>query len=172
MSNELTIIVGVPQVTVNYVEHIHDIYNIFGKSNKTIVYTGHSIGGLLAKSMGSFYHVPSVAFESLNYYHSLFSAAMTSYSSHIEFITNGFQMINVYSPSQLFAQVESNSTMNIELPKWKGSLDYINPYDSTCLIAAGCAVDGRYDGFCDNIMGIEQYKYLFSLWNRTRSDMN
>ena len=53
----------------------------------------------------------------------------------------------------------------------KGSLEYINPYDATCLIAAGCADDESYDGFCDQIIGLEKYKYLFTLWNRTRSDM-
>ena len=155
ISNKLTQIVGVPQITNDYVLLNKDTYDLFGANESIkIVYVGHSIGGLLAKALGSTYHVPSVVIESLNYYHSMFSAAMSSYSAKINFITNGFQMINVYSPSQLFAQFESNSTMNIELPQWKGSLEYINPYDATCLIAAGCADDESYDGFCDQIIGL------------------
>ena len=45
--------------------------------------------------------------------------------------TNGFQMIKIYSPSQAFVQFEVNScksTMNTQLPKWKGFLNYINSY--------------------------------------------
>ena len=79
-------------------------------------------------------------------------------------------MINVYSPSQLFAQLGKKPTMNIELPKWKGNLEYMNPYDVMCLIAAGCT-DGRYDGLCSSLIGMDEYLSLFSLWRRTRSDI-
>ena len=171
ISQKLIFYVGVPEIASSYIAANSQIYKEIYNKNITAVYTGHSIGGILAKSVGAYFHVPSVSIESLNYYHSMFDAAMSFYTQHDEFLTNGFQTINLYSPSQLFAQVESNSTMNIELPKWKGSLDYINPYEATCLIAAGCSVDERYDGFCDAVMGINNYRYLFSLWNRTRSDI-
>lgn len=62
--------------------------------------------------------------------------------------TNGFQMIKIYSPSQAFVQFEVNScksTMNTQLPKWKGFLNYINSYQTECLIVIGLVVDDIYD---------------------------
>lgn len=76
-------------------------------------------------------------------------------------------MINEYSPSQLFAQFGKKQTMNIELPKWKENLEYMNPYDVMCLIAAGCTVDGPYDGLCSSLIGMDEYLSLFSLWRKT-----
>ena len=73
-------------------------------------------------------------------------------------------------PSQLFAQVETNSSSNFELPLWKGLTKTISPYEATCLIMADCSIDARYDDYCDSVMGIEQYKYLYKIWNRTRCD--
>lgn len=171
LSQRLSFIVGIPRISTDYIELTGQAYNIIKEENITVVYTGFSVGGLLAKRIGAYYHVPSISFESLNYYHSVYGAAISLYYDKIEFITNGFEMINIYSPSQLFAQEETNSTMNIKLPKWKGLFNYINPYEAICLIDAGCAVDEKYDGFCDAILGMDQYKYLFSLWNRNSSDM-
>lgn len=171
LSQRLSFIVGIPRISADYIELTGQAYDIVSSQNITTVYTGFSVGGLLAKGIGSYFNVPSVSFESLNYYHSVYGAAISLFYDEIKFVTNGFEMINLYSPSQLFAQEEANATMNIKFPKWKGLFDYINPYEAVCLIAAGCAVDERYDGFCDSIIGMDQYKYLFSIWNRTRSDM-
>lgn len=172
LSERLSLYMGSTQVTPRYIDFNIEIFNKLKGKTGTTIYTGHSIGGILAKSIGDSYNVPSVAFESLNYYRSLFHASMEIYTGESMFTTNGFEMINSYSPSQLFATSEANATMNIKLPKWKSYLDNLNPYETMCTIAAGCATDLRFDDFCNVTIGMKQYLHLFTLWNRTRTNLN
>lgn len=60
-------------VLCNIDHHTMEVFNISG------VYTGFSIGGLMAKGIGSYFNASSVAFESLNFYHSGFDAAMSRF---------------------------------------------------------------------------------------------
>ena len=177
LTEHLTFFIGVAQVSPRYVRFNLEFHN-HSLENKTVVYTGHSIGGMLAKSMGIAYLAPSISFESLSYFRSLYQATMQFntgeefYDNRVRdfFQVNGFKMINAYSPSQFFSALETNATMNILLPRWKRFFDFVNPYDTMCTIAAGCSTDTRYDYLCNATIGYSQYLHLFKLWNRTRPD--
>ncbi|OHT05774.1 hypothetical protein TRFO_26461 [Tritrichomonas foetus] len=171
LTEHLTFFVGVTQISPRYVKFNLNIHNNLALNSSDVVYTGHSIGGILAKSMGTSFSSPSISFESLSYYRSLFQATMQLYTSGEDmFGSNGFEMINSYSPSQIFSSSERNATLNALLPKWKTYYDLVNPYDTFCTIAAGCATDERYDGLCNATVGFDKYLHLFTLWNRTRSN--
>lgn len=171
LTERLTFYIGVSQVSPRYIDFNLEVMNYIRAQNISAVFIGNSIGGMLAKSVGDSYHYPSIAFESLNYYRSLFHASMELYNGKDMFLTNGFEMINTYSPAQLFAAEEKNATMNIKLPRWKGFIKPMNPYETLCVVAAGCTVDGRYDNFCNATIGYDQYMYLYELWNRTRFEI-
>lgn len=166
ISHALIIYIGVPQVTAEFAGLIHDFP--FNPEFKFLI-TGHSIGGLIAKSASAVYGHPFIAFESLNYYQSYLSASNHFYAGWDETF-EGSKMINLYSPSRVVTQEEKGATMNIKLPKYKNNFENFNPYELTCMMAAGCAVDARYDGFCDAVMGMDNYIDLFHYWGRRRSD--
>lgn len=146
----------------------HDQY-LF--ANKSVAYVGHSIGGLIAKGIGSKRNLPAVAFETLEYYHSLFHMSINSDSfSSFDFKSERSKLMNIYSPSQLLSEAEETSTINVLLPQWKPAYHFTNAYETFCSVAAGCATNARYDEFCKSVMGQDEFYKLFRIWNRTRSD--
>lgn len=110
--------------------YIHCIYNfvaidkkftMYDKvqfENSTIIYVGHSIGGLIAKAIGSKRNVPAVSFETLEYYHSLFHVTINSDSGK-DFSSEKLKIFTIFSPTQIFSEVEKTSMINVNLPKWK-----------------------------------------------------
>lgn len=156
----------------NFAYFANNLYTVYDKvhfENATMIYVGHSIGGLIAKAISSKRNVPSVSFESFEYYHSLFHITINSDSS-VGFSSEKLKILNVFSPSQIFSEIEKTSMMNIILPKWKEIYQFTNAYETFCMVAAGCANDARYDQFCNSVIGKKNFLKLFGLWNRTRSD--
>lgn len=151
-----------------FANNLFTVYDKMNFENSTIIYVGHSIGGLIAKAIGSKRNVPSVAFESLEYYRSLFH--MTINSDSVNFSSDKLKIFNIFSPSQIFSEIEQTSMINVNLPKWKGIYQFANAYDTFCMVAAGCATDARYDQFCNAVIGRNSFLNLFKLWNRSRSD--
>lgn len=157
------------QNTAYFANSLYDVYDKVNFRNATIIYIGHSIGGLIAKGISSRRNVPSVAFESLEYYRSLFHMSV-NIDSFTEFSSQKMKILNVFSPSQLFSEAEDTSAINVILPEWREIYQFVNAYDTFCMIAAGCATDARYDQFCDSVIGRDNFHHLFKLWNRSRSD--
>lgn len=152
-----------------FANHLYTGYDKEHYGNSTIIYVGHSIGGLIAKGIGSKRNVPSVAFECLEYYHSLFHMTINS-DTGVGFSSEKLKMMNIYSPTQIFSEVEKTAMINVNLPKWKEIYQFTNAYETFCMVAAGCATDARYDQFCNAVIGKNNFLNLFRLWNRSRSD--
>ena len=162
-------------------EFIYNTHENIEKQNINVVYTGYSAGGMLAKTLGIEYNVPSIAFNSLQTYYSTFSHMYKLFINNQKmqktkhkgpslpfdyFVhRNTVKMINLYSPNQILSMPEKGPTINIEVPnvKIKDSIEMM------CLIASGCDVTGKYDDFCLPIIGSKKYKRFFDSWNRSRS---
>ena len=123
LSRVLNNVVCVPQITNKFASNIYMFVDRSLKKNVSTVFVKHSVGWITAKAIGSNFRIPSVAFESLNNDRSKFNAALSLLSNHTKYLINGYKLINVFSPSQIFSQYDSNSTANIELPKWKSQLE-------------------------------------------------
>lgn len=161
-------------------EFIYYSYNNIIKQNITAIYTGYSAGGILAKTLGIEYNVPSIAFNSLQTYYSTFFYMYDIYISSQKnkkkhrgpLIPRNYlmdmkttKMINWYPPNLIFSMPEKGPTINIEVPivKIKDSIEMM------CLIASGCDISGKYDDFCLPILGSNKYMRFYDLWNRSRS---
>ncbi|KAK8865071.1 hypothetical protein M9Y10_010602 [Tritrichomonas musculus] len=51
LSQRLSFIVGIPRISADYIELTGQAYDNVSSQNKTTVYTGFSVGGLLAKGI-------------------------------------------------------------------------------------------------------------------------
>lgn len=160
---------------------IYNSYENIAQQNITAIYTGYSAGGMLAKTIGIEYNVPSIAFNSLQTYYSTFSHMYKLFINHqkmqktkrrgpslpFDYFVHRktVKMINLYSPNQIFSMPEKGPTINIEVPnaRIKDSIEMM------CLVASGCDVSGKYDNFCLPILGFKKYMRFFDLWNRSRS---
>jgi hypothetical protein len=82
--------------------------------------------------------------------------------------SEGF-VVNEVSGKTMWAMIDEFTMSNYRLPGTSGFTHPTNPYETFCLVAAGCVSDDRYDHICNETVGWEQYRQFFTLWNRNRS---
>jgi hypothetical protein len=130
------------------------------------VFSGHMSGGVLSKALASEEQEGgyAVAFEAPVFQYS-YIAASTQNATSAEYET-----VNVYSDSSLFSALEEGLTMNLRLPRAQSVLAPASPYDTLCLIAAGCTETDEYDGLCEQLIGKERFVEFFELWLRKRNE--
>jgi hypothetical protein len=78
-------------------------------------------------------------------------------------------IINEASGSSVFAMDDTLAKWNYRIPDWQKWWRPASPYDTFCLLAAGCVHDDRYDALCSAAVGKEQYRDFFTSWNRNRT---
>jgi hypothetical protein len=127
-----------------------------------IVVTGHSSGGLYAKDTVSGLGCYGVAFESPQ----MFGSTLQLFSDYYD--DSSRRISNVYSAGSLFSMMEHGTIQNLYLPSYQSHIKPANPYETFCLIAAGCVIDDRYDHLCSSAIGEKVYLDYFKKWDRRR----
>jgi hypothetical protein len=127
------------------------------------VFVGHAAGGLIAKAMGSLFRTYSVAFDAEQY---LLSTLGANAPPDLQ---SFFKLVNVYAESSFFTRAEQYGTESISLPAFRSFFAFPNPYETFCMVAAGCVSDDTFDIFCNATIGIQRYRDFFAFWNRSRS---
>jgi hypothetical protein len=151
--------------------------NRLGRKSNSFDFTvcvGHGAYGLLTKGIAAQNNQSGVSFDSSEFSQSPVSvfqgweqspiAGSENYVYHYQ-SDNGF-MISDEGPDV--------ARMRSVLPARSGlKALFSTPSvpDTFCRVAAGCAVDGRYDYLCSTILGsTEAFRELFRLWDRERFD--
>jgi hypothetical protein len=156
--------VGAKQLSRSvFVESVNAVEQFQAQVGQLPLFTGHFSGGLISKSAAMEFGSWTIAFESLLYG----STAMALCTEEPN--ETGFRMLNVYSGSSFFSAAESDSIgLNIRLPDEQALWKPANPYETFCLIAAGCTDDDRFDNLCDEAIGRKKYVEYFEAWERSR----
>jgi hypothetical protein len=81
-----------------------------------------------------------------------------------------YSIINEASGTSIFATDDEMAKWNYRMPDWQKWWKPSNPYETFCLLAAGCVDDDRYDHICNASVGAERYREYFASWNRERFD--
>jgi hypothetical protein len=174
LSENVATSLGIRQLSTDYASFASTAHNStqdFG--NNTILFTGHGVGGMLTKGVGTSFHENAVSFEGLPYHRSVFASAMTisrGLAGEHPFPDNSYQIVGVWSPQSFLSFEDSNLSVTVQLPNKKNYLRPLSPYDTVCMIAAGCVTDARFDGYCDSAIGHDSYLTMFRYWNRSRID--
>jgi hypothetical protein len=126
---------------------------------------GHMSGGILAKALGAFYNVTSFSFEAPVLQHSQASFYVNSDAN----MGAGYRMMNVFSGSTLFSAHEENISMNVRFPNYQSYLKPANPYETLCMMEAGCTNTDRMDQLCATAVGADRYMSYFRRWDRERT---
>lgn len=167
--------------STKFTETIYNLHTNLSYLNSTIVYTGYSAGGMLAKSLSILYDdSQSIAFNSLQSYYSTFLhlskiSIADKNKKNINFVDQFLQafihkksnkIVNLYSPDSIKNQPEIGPSINYQSPNVKIK----SPSEMLCLLSAGCDTSGKYEDFCASILGSEKkYGLFFDRWNRSRN---
>jgi hypothetical protein len=133
------------------------------KSIDPLVFAGHMSGGIVSKALATDQGSYAVAFESPAYRYSYIAASTKDNSTSAEYET-----VNVYSETSLFSVLEPSITLNVRLPQEQSIFNPANPYETLCLIAAGCATDDQFEALCEQLIGRETFREFFDRWLRPR----
>jgi hypothetical protein len=165
---------GIRQLSVEFVDFVNktEVW-VLGRNAGLTLWTGHSIGGFLAKGAGTAFHGPTVSFEALEYHGSVYGNTMSlklaGQTSPKAWDDNSWEIVSVWSPQSFLSRLEPNMSVNAQLPNLKNYLHILTPADTFCMVAAGCATDSTFDNLCNLTVGNSTYTRMFSAWNRDRS---
>jgi hypothetical protein len=129
------------------------------------VLVGHSHAGLVTRAVAMKDGIYGVSFEGSSYEFSPIEGFFGEISKPAQ-----YAIINEASGTSLFAMDDEMSMWNYRMPDWQHWWKPANPYETFCLVAAGCVNDNRYDHLCDVSVGLSRYKEFFASWNRKRTD--
>jgi hypothetical protein len=160
-----TVFIGLTPVSLSYERLGNDHYDwVIKTTGRSPTLIGHMSGGLIAKAVGTRLNERVVAFES-----PMFSASLLD---RMNLSREYLNFVNVYSSGSLFTMQEDGTVQNVFLPQYQSLWKPANPYETFCVIAAGCVVDDRYDQLCGSAVGDEKYVEYFRKWNRNRTPLN
>jgi hypothetical protein len=129
------------------------------------VFVAHSHGGVVARALALTREMAAVTFESSQYDLSPLQGFLGPIDPTTEYV-----MVNELSGPSVFAMEDSLAKWNYRMPDWQKWWKPANPYETFCLLAAGCVADDRYDHICNESVGNEQYRNYFTSWHRKRTD--
>jgi hypothetical protein len=132
---------------------------------KRSVMVGHSHMAVVSRALAMHKEMYGVTFEGSQYEFSPLHGFFGSPPKHME---GG--IVNEASGKSLFAMDDTIAKWNFRMPDWQKWWKPSNPYETFCLLAAGCVYDDRYDHICNASVGHERYVEYFSSWNRERTD--
>jgi hypothetical protein len=157
---------GLTEASPEFFKHGRDsAAEVCNTTGKCPIFTGHMSGGFMAKGLAVDRDGDAVAFEAPRYIYSRLSAEI-----HEE-RTATWNIVNVFSDTSLFSMTDVNVTDNIKLPGFQSVARPANPYETFCLIAAGCVRDDTFDHLCTEAIGEQQFKTYFEGWRRSRIDV-
>jgi hypothetical protein len=128
-------------------------------------FAGHMSGGILAKALGARFNVTGFAFEAPVLAHSQAASYVGSDANR----GAGYRMVNAFSGSTFFSAHEDNISMNVRFPNYQSYVKPANPYETFCMMAAGCLDTDRVDQLCATAVGADLYMSYFRRWSRERS---
>jgi hypothetical protein len=128
------------------------------------LFSGHMSGGIVAKALATEMESYASAFESPAFKYSYIEASTNQ--THPSAV---YKTINVYSDNSLFSVLEDSVTLNVRLPPAQSVFKPATPYETFCLIIAGCSVTDEFDGICTQLIGAQKFTQFFELWFRPRN---
>jgi hypothetical protein len=128
------------------------------------LFSGHMSGGIVAKALAKDLESYAAAFESPAFKYSYIEASTDQTRPSAV-----YRSINVYSGSSILSVLEDSITMNVKLPSAQSLFKAATPYDTFCLVAAGCTITDEFDGICAQLIGVEKFEKFFELWLRKRN---
>jgi hypothetical protein len=134
------------------------------KIDHNLVYIGHGSSGLFVKGLAMMFHQYGVALESGQF------DCSPPYGTFDLDDPAEFSLLNVYSGTSFLSMPEEAVRGNLMLPDVHSIWQPPNIYETFCVIAAGCISDDSFDNLCDQMVGIDTYKWYFDSWGRTRLD--
>jgi len=133
-----------------------------GETGEFPLFVGHMNGGLIAKALSVHNKGQSIAFESQDLGSSLLIARVKTND------WSGNEILNIHSDDSFFAFPEFGLSQNVKLPTYHAFWAFVTPYQTFCVIAAGCADDDRYDHICTTMVGKCEYARYHEVWGRAR----
>jgi hypothetical protein len=137
---------------------------LFGYGSRPVM-TGHSHSGLPMRAIAMKNGIYGISFEGSQYDLSPLHGFFGYPKEEVE-----YSIINEASGNSIFATDDEMAKCNYHLPDWQKWWKPSNPYETFCLLAAGCVDDDRYDHICNLSVGAERYREYFASWNRKRFD--
>jgi hypothetical protein len=125
---------------------------------------GHSHTALISRALALLKKSYAVTFEGSQYHLSPLEGFFGAHDPDSEYF-----IVNEASGSSVFAMDDTLAKWNYRLPDWQQWWKPATPYDTFCLLAAGCVYDNRYDAICNASVGFDRYSQFFESWNRSRS---
>jgi hypothetical protein len=130
----------------------------------TPLISGHSHTALVTRAVAMLKGDYGVTFEGSQYHLSPLEGFFGPPETDAEYF-----IVNEASGSSVFAMDDTLAKWNYRLPDWQEWSKPATPYDTFCLLAAGCVLDNRYDAICNATVGFERYVEFFGSWNRNRT---
>jgi len=128
----------------------------YKKQNYSLLFTGHSIGGYIAKDvalfLGVFYNTSFyvTSFEGINIPTSQ-NDLFTIFNAHdTNYLWDNVN--NIYYDDSMFGGYDDFIRSNIRLPNFRGSLSPLSVYDSYCIAAARCSENDGFVPFCQQTL--------------------
>jgi hypothetical protein len=142
------------------------------------IVTGHMSGGVYAKGIALSDVCSGEGTESYEKCYGVAFASPQSYGSTLSLVSSvslrnrGSPYIsNVYSDGSIFSMNELQTNQNVYFPSYQSYIKPATPYETFCLIAAGCVTDDRYDYLCSSAVGQDAYMGYFTKWGRYRCNL-
>jgi hypothetical protein len=131
--------------------------------NHVPIFGGEVTGGLVAKFIAYNIGAWAIPIESPVYRYSFFD-----FLGDDEDSSAAIHVVNAYASNSLFSFREPGIASNVRLPSYQGLWRPRNPYQSLCLILAGCTQHSDYDDFCREAVGMDTFMDYFKEWQRPR----
>jgi hypothetical protein len=127
---------------------------------------GHDAEGLIAKGLGLLNSQTTSAWETPMMGRSPVDAMFSGSS----FPERAYSVSNYFSGTTLISMPDMLAKLNLEMPPFQKIWSPASPYETFCLLVAGCTTDNRFDQICDKVVGEERFKEHFRAWGRRRFD--
>jgi hypothetical protein len=129
------------------------------------LFIGHGAGGLIAKGLALRFEAIGIAYEAPQFVRSPVSGLFGEFPEARE-----LKILNFHSGSTLLAMEEAKAKVNGMLPTWQKLWAPATHSQTFCLLAAGCAIDDRYDALCNELVGQGMFRAYFKSWGRERNE--
>jgi hypothetical protein len=140
-------------------KHTAKVYESLFHTPMSSIAVGHSHCGLTARAAAINDSIYGVSFEGSQYDLSPIQGFFP-----VPDPSTKYRLINEASGVSLFAMHDDLSMWNYRIPDWQKWWKPANPYETFCLLVAGCTADDRYDAICNATVGAEQFQEYMSSW--------
>jgi hypothetical protein len=135
------------------------VFEALFRSPVHTVAVGHSQSGLTARAAAMRNQIYGVSFESSQYDLSPIQGFFP-----IPDAATKYRLFNEISGSSMFAMHDDFSMWNYRIPDWQKWWRPANPYETFCVLVAGCTIDDRYDHICNATVGPERFQEYIGSW--------